>query len=532
MAFLKAGSKIPRPVVIATHPEYGEKNAAYRLYRHCFEGSGGFAPKLHRIDKTGTELTARDYLAALEKDEEVETYLIPHEREHAEDFKDRLQQAHVPNFVKHRGILPLTGFLCDQTPDRHHPTEVEDWMDNATVEGDSFDDWKADEGIPYAWCYGSLPCIIDSDPHTATTEAERLNQGAETAKMRVVHPENILDWRLGRGGRLDSIKYKAKVELSDILGKSLVVDRYVFVTTEGWMYVDDTPEKKNQAELTVTAAGMWPWYGNSALPQRAPIVELKFNRGLSDLHDIAPVWKRMFNMLSELGSLERNQRPVFYAPDDESPDQPGSTLTVGPKNWFGVPDGATCTPGFASPDATCLNHYLEMIKLYPEWIQEIMGTASIFGAQAEAAAALAYRFDVTNKKLKKAAKALSRFEIDCAEVVMLWHGKALGDDISSEYQHSFDAVAVERLLEQTSRLSQDLGPLPPTAVMLIQKRAFEAVMQDIDEQFREALEIEWKLQVETAANDDETEPEPDEATEPGSIPRPGGEVAGAVGGER
>jgi hypothetical protein len=498
---------------------------AYRLYRQCYEGSGGFAPKLKRIDKGGAEQTARAYLAAVAQDESFETYLVPHGREHAEDFKDRLEQSHIFNVVKHRGIQPLTGFLCDQEPDRqNHPTEFEAWRDNATVDDLGFDAWKAEEGIPYGQVYGSFPCVIDSDPHTATNEQERLNQGADTAKLRVIHPDNIIDWRLGRGGHLEAIKYKAVVEDSDLFKGHESVDRYVYVTPLGWMWVDDPKDQPHATDLKVGGSGVWPWVGNPSLVQRAPIVELKFFNGESGLKDIAPPYKRLFNMISECGELERKQPPVFYAHEEGSEEpKPGEVTTIGASNWHPCADSAPFPPGFASPDSTCLDHYLKNIEIYADRIVEMFGTASIFGASAEAAATLAYRFQTTEKKLKAMAASLGRFENDCAEVVMLWRLKALDDKISTEYTASFDAVAVERLLAQISQLKTEIGPLPPTAQMLLEKRAFNAVMPDVPEEEQENLKKEWELSVEEKAHADETDPDAaEDVIPPATVPVPKG----------
>jgi len=532
------GTEVERKKVINTHPEYEKHRLAYRLYRDCLEADGGFAPVLKRIRKDQTEMDARGYLEAVEKSGEVETYLVPYAREHAEDFKDRLEQAHLPNFVKHRGISPLSGFLCEKKPDRqHHPTEFEDFCKEATTDGAEYDNWMADEGIPYGMAYGTFPMVIDSDPHSAQTEDERMKQGAEFAKMRAIHPDNMLDWFRDKNGKLQSIKYLAKVDIGNIQDGHKIIDRYCYVTPEGWWTVDDVKDPGvSQNMLQVGASDEWPWAktGEDAKPvldkngkpiKRAPLVELRFFNGQSLLHDIVHTVKRFFNMLSEDGDLERKQIPIFYAPQDDS-GQGGTAKAYGLSNWWPVPEGGV-PPGWASPDSGCLTHYVKFIEVFVEWIQEMLGTASIFSSGAEAAATLAYRFQCTEKMLKRMAASLERFELDVAEVVMLWHGQALSEEITTKYTHSFDVVAAERFLDQATRLKQDVGTVP-TGAAEIEKRAFELVMGEVEEETWEKMKLEWGLKVEEAANPD-AEPDEvagasDDVIPPAKVEVPGGGV--------
>lgn len=531
------GTKIKREKVITEHPEYKSRVWDYRLYRDCLEAGGGFAPLLKRIKKNVQEDDARAYLEAVEAQEGIVTYLVPHGREHAEDFKDRLQLAYLPNFVKQHGIIPLCGFLTSNKPERtNHPPEFDKWRENATIEGLEYDVWRSDIGMPYGMCYGKLPAIIDSDPHIAETEEERIQMGAEFAKLRVVHPDNIIDWRTGKGGRLVAIKYKAQVDSQKtLLDEHKLTDRYCYVTPEGWFWVDDEKGTGRPSdELTVGDSGVWPWFGKD-LPQRSPIVELSFFDGVSLLKDLAPAVVTWFNMLSELRELQRKQIPVFYAPESEAEQQSAATTkAVSTSAYWGVPFDCQVTPGFASPDAVCLNHYMAGIQLIAQWFDDILGTASVFGAQAEAAATLAYRFQITERKLQQMAASVERFELDVAEVVMLWHGKRLSDKITTKSTNSFDAVAVERFLEQLARMFGEIGPFPPIANMLMRKRAFSLVIPEVPEELREDLEKEWELSVEEESNADDMTGDndnPDAATKPETVPRPGGQVAGNVGGK-
>lgn len=502
----EVGSLIRRDKVEAQHPQYARKARLYRLYRACYELSGGFEGIIRELYKNTSLKTGRDVA------NKEETYLIPHPREDVEDFLDRLEQVYLPNFVKHRVVAPLTGFLTDTTPNRdNHPEWLQKWMENCSIDGQDWDSWRKTKGIPYGLVYGSFPVIIDSDQGQFETEQERLDAGAEFAKLREIHPDNIIDWQCNRTGHYSAIKYVADIDTWDPIDGHQFSKRYTWILPEGYFWVDDTvdpslatniydpssgapismdhtPQAEAQNLLRVAGSGVWPWIGMN-LPQRAPICEFRFFNGQSILHDIAPLVKRWFNLESEKTELERKGCfSILFVPDGDK----GDAKVVGSTSFWAISENAKI-PAYVTPPMEPVQHLSEEGDRICQWILELGGTSSFYGASAEAAATMAYRFQTTSNQLETMAGDAIISELDFAEVAGLWHDQNLDDAVSTVIDSTFDAVDLERYLANVDVAKNKIG-LPPTAEKIAKRRVITKLFDDLSKE--EADQIEMELEEE------------------------------------
>jgi hypothetical protein len=490
------GYEIDRVDVERPHPEYSEKAQFLRLFRECYQANGGFAPSVQPVKRDTTAVDDRG-----ERDE-YKTYLVPHAGEDTEDFRDRVQMAYLPNFVKHRVISPLTGFLTDKPPERQGmPPEVEAWQEDCTLDGLDLDTWYGDEGVPYGLVYGTLPVLVDSDPGDFETEADRMAAGAEFAKMRVIHPDAILDWARDKTGRLAAFKYKATLDSWDPIKGHKNLTRYTWILPEGYFWVDDDPMNP-LSRLPVGGSGVWPWVKWKTKPQ-APVAEVSLLGHESLLQDVAPMVQRLFNGISELTELQRKQAfSILFVPGGKRKD----AQKVGTSRFWGLPEEVRQMPQYVAPPAGPFDHYLAFLGWIIQLIQEMGHTASFFGAGAEAAATMAYRFQNTQRFLQRLAKGLVKFEYHLSEIVALWHGTIIPESASINYMQTFDAVDIERFLNWMDVALNNIT-LPPTAKALVQRRVIHRILPDRTEREDADIETELELGVETETQADATREE-------------------------
>lgn len=459
-----------------THSQYDNYVRMFQFLRDTYQNRGGYELDLQRVQRSGEAID--DWTRG---DTET-TYLSQYAREHSEKFRARQKQVFCAPYVKLRVIQPLVGFLTTKPPERSgYDQFFLDWLDNATLDGQSFDSWLATEGMPWGLTYGALPIVIDSDYHTAETEAERLEQGAQFAKLRVIHPDRLIDWGRDLSGKLQWIKYETEMDSADPLLGHVTWKRYRWITPEGWFYIDVRDDNKTGDGYRVNASGLWP----SNFTQ-APLTELRFLSGEGIVRDVAPLVRRLFNVLSELTESQRGQCfAILRYPSREDLD----ALTVGVHNVLGFDPDSRHAPEYVAPPTAPMEHLTTWVDTIVQLIQEVGGTSSIFGAGAEAAATLAYRFQVTSKLLSTLSGDAVNFEYDVANIVYQWYGKQMPDDATTVYVSTFDAIDTERFLANVDTAINEIG-LPPTAEKIARRRVVNAIIPDRTNDEDEQIEIE------------------------------------------
>jgi hypothetical protein len=498
----RTGQKLRRTEVVELeHPDREEVVKTLQFCADCHTGGGGFGQQLQRLDVAGNAIDPFNPQSASSGYADIadRTYLVRYGREAEGKFISRTHQAYMPPYAKLRVLQPLTGFLTRNPPDRDsYPDFLNPWLDAATVDGLSLDEFLRTEGIPWGLTYpavkgypGGLPVVVDSDQHEAETEADRLAQGAEGPQLRTIHPDRLLDWGVDEEGKLEWIKYETILDVAHPVDGHSEITRIRWITPDGWWYVDLTDENKSDQEVEVVDGDVWP--DNFT---RAPIATIGFLRGEGIILSIAPLLHRLFNALSEKTEGERaGCFSILAYPSTKEVD----ALTLGTMNALPYDPESRGVPQFLTPDMAPLEHLETTANNLIQQVQEIGGTASIFGAGAEAAATMAYRFQTTSRFLDSLAADMAKSEYDILECVAMWEGQDLPDDMEAVQNLQFDAVDVERFIAEQVE-ARDGGFLTPTAKKVQSQKVIEVFDLWGDSEDREKIEDELDEMVEEEKN--------------------------------
>jgi hypothetical protein len=498
----RTGQKLDREKVVESeHPNRDLVVKTLQFCADCKTCKGGFSQQLQRLDVAGNAIDPFNPQSAKAAYPEIaeRTYLVRYGRESEGKFITRVHQAYLEPVVSMRVLQPLTGFLTRNAPEREtYPDWFENWLKKATVDGKSWDKWRKTEGIPWGLTYpavggypGGLPVIIDSDTHKAETEADRLAQGAEGPRLRTIHPDRLLDWGVDEDGDLEWIKYETILDIAHPFKGHEEVRRIRWITPGGWCYVDLTDENKSESEVAVVDGDAWPENFD-----RAPLFSMSFLDGEGIVNAMAPMVHRLFNASSEKTEGERGGCfSVLAYPSAKEVD----ALTLGTMNALPYDPETHQKPGFITPDMAPLAHLKETCEYIYETVQEIGGTASMFGAGAEAAATLAYRFQTTEELLNTLDGDSAHGEKKAAKIVAMWENQPLPEDLEPTQNLKFDAVDKERFISEHTE-TRDGGFLTPTAKKVQSRKVIETFgLWGTDEE-KKQIETELDEMVEEEKN--------------------------------
>jgi hypothetical protein len=354
----------------------------------------------------------------------------------------------------------LVGYITKQSPDRgHYPEWAKEWIKAAGRDGKSLDDLIRDTLLPYGFVYGRLPVKIDTDATPqATTEAERQALSGRDVYLDVIHPDSVTHWQRDDEGHYEWIKYRTQIEESGPLSPVSYRTRYVWMTGDGW-WVCDEPQKGQQ--WTVVDSGVWGGERRRVqFPEaRPPVTEVVIGDGESYMEDLGPLCALLYNLGSELRTLERGACfPILLWPQQGEDKQ--QSIVAGTLNALAYNDMQQHAPELMSFQNGPFAHYLERIDAEIGRLKEIGGTSTFFGAP-ETAAALLVKFGNTDRKLANLAKSLEDAEERILQTVAAWKGKQYEDDeLRPRYPRTFEAMDLERLQKGLDTMDAVGAPRP------------------------------------------------------------------------
>ncbi len=478
------------------HPDHSEMVEKWQFWRDALECTGGFELDLHRVDRSGTaQETYRN---------EGKTYLVRYSRESQDKFRARAKLAYLPPYVRMRGIEPLVGFLCAKEPVRQgYPSWATNWIEEKNCEGLSFDEHMAQRALPYGMTYGWAPVVIDSDYHEEPTEADRQAKGYKHAQLRMIHSDRLRDWDRNEERNLLGIKYETDLTDWHPLDGHTEFKRIRWITKEGNWYLDEKDENRKENGYEVGFSIPYTW-------DEAPIAEMKILDGRGLVSGVAPMVYQLFNVLSWLSEVEIGQCfNILCLPAGQK-----DSAKLGVMMALEIKPEQRIPPQFIAPSAVPMDHLQSQATTLIEQIQEVFGTASIFGASAEAAATLAYRFQPTDRMLRRLFADKVRYELDVMKKLALWEGQEWPEKAHIEVPKTFDTMHVERLLEQMAS-AFGLG-LPPTSKKVGKRKVIEVMDLKGDKEEEKQIEEELEVGVQTAnmADADPTEIPPTDLQAP------------------
>lgn len=446
--------KIHKDVVKYKRPGWNAYADKIRFWRDCYTGGGGFGMSPMFYKRNGKTVHDTDHT----RDDAGITYLTRHIREHKEAFDRRIKAAVYHNYLRETVVDILKGYVTKERPRReHYPEWATDWISDCTRDGKDFDTVISDELLPYGFVYGRLPVKIDSDyVPGATTQADRVAAGARDAYIETIHPDAIMDWQRDEDKHYVWIKYMTSSLVSEPLKPAVKVSKWVWLTGDEWWAV----ERKGKAideemQWDVTQSSKWPVVFPGGV---CPVTEVIINDGESYMEDLGPVCMSLFNLHSELRTMEGSSCfPVLLYPEET----PGNVknIVVGPMNALPFSANGKHKPELMSFDSGPYQHYLERIEAEIKKLKEIGGTSTVFGSDRETAAALLVKFGNTDRKIATIAKGLADAERRILKIVAAWKGQKVEDaDVTPIYPSTFEAMDQERVQTAMEILDQIAAP--------------------------------------------------------------------------
>jgi hypothetical protein len=439
------------------HPDYAAKKSEWMFFLQAYEGG-------------------KDYVS--------EKTLFKHQREHPEDYKDRLERAYYTNYCQ-----PLVDFVPEfiysQGVNRHPPAELQQTFDNfrknvdrSGSELDAFMESVAEE----ARIFGHTFVVVDlpqkpadlADKILSVAEAEDL--GLDVPYFYHVRPLEILDWVNDQFGNFLYVKRK---EVFYEKGPS----------RRGFRKVERYTEWQKDS-ITISKIDVSDDRNEKLLPKEKmdnqwnliPYVQFYFKRsktnkdfGLSFLNDLAYQNRAVFNQTSYLEEFLARQCFNMLAMEASTsvPTRDRSDGRVGTSNVLFVPREAKFEPQYISPPVEpavfIQDERANTIKeMYRVAAQDILAEVFGTGGSAPSADAQKQAFARTIPMIAKQAEMMQSAEQSLWAIWCQLQKKKWDGVIS--YRDDYGITNLQDLLLQLSTIFNNLKVLPPSFIRAEWKR--------------------------------------------------------------
>lgn len=437
LAALGLPSELEQDVVRAKHPEWQTRYNRLRMNREAYEGSGAFGPW---IDEVRVSDTVPDDLktGTVEPDANRRTVLQRHPREERK-FERRVMQFFNTNVVK-RGVNMVGGYLTKQQPTYDdYPDKVKDWMDSVNRRADTWETYKVFEVVPRVLYYGKLPVLYYRPITPAVTAQQQEDMGGDLV-AHIINPETIVDWHWGENEEYTWLKVKTQVDKSGPLEKEKTeVDRYWWLTQQGWWYVDDIDDKM----LPIVAAGLWD--------NGLPLVTWSLLDGVALTEDATIQQRELCNLDSLIQEQERETAFAMLALPDPGEELRNKVMQGGSSNVLWTDRDARHEAKWLSPDTDVLQHLRERRG---ELIKDIMSSMGLDFDEGGGQTGMAFQFRMSKivRLLQGLAEAFSRSESRSLARVGMELGSPVDDKVRVKWPREFDAKDVEKEMDAAERV--------------------------------------------------------------------------------
>ena len=368
-------------------------------------------------------------------------YLIKHPRETDEKFLARKKLAYYPNFtrkvlnayISHLFKEPVNRDIADNI-------ELENFWNKANLKGEYID--KAMKRYSaLANVVGTLFLIVDRKPIPALTRAEDL---ANTPYLVPKLPTEVVDYSVDQSGQLEWIVFVEIVTSKTFQEETKPIYQFRYFDKESWKVLkgEDIFVAKT-IESGIHALGKVPVV---PLHSIEPQIETEIF-GSSFIFEIAKTNHRLYNALSELDEILRNQTfSILTLPISNPADKDQyENMTLSTENALLYDPSHGGEPKFIAPPTNPTEAYEKRIAELINYIYKLASLEFTGGVQ-KSGVAMAFDFQETNSALASFAQNIEEAEYQIIDLVGRWFDKDLSDAVV-EYKKDFSVVDLQQELK-------------------------------------------------------------------------------------
>jgi hypothetical protein len=469
------------------HPDYAISKERWDFYLRSYEGGP-------------------DYVS--------DDTLHKHQREHQEDFQDRLDRAVYANYCQ-----PLVDFVPEfiysQGVNRKPPKNLEQVFDNfklnvdrAGTALDPFMESTAEEARIFGHTWVGIDKMPKPENEGEISDARAEALGIKVPYLYHVRPLEVLDWITDRFGNYIYLKRKDIYwEKVGARGRFRRIERYTEweLETVTISKIDITEEGQEKLLPKKKQENVW---------KLIPFVQFFYKRskfkkdiGVSFLNDIAYQNNYVFNLTSYLGEfLARQCFNILSMEQDTSvPTRDRADGRVGTSNVLWIPKNATHKPEYITPPVDpaefVQSERSNAIKeMYRQAAQDIM--AEVFaGGDVPSADAQKQAFARTIPMIAKMADSMQFGEISLWTIWAQMQGK-LWEGGSIAYRDDYSVTNVQDLLLQLTTIFNNLKVLSPTFI----REEWIRIINEFDGKIPPDTMTKIKDEIAAMSDDEITEP--------------------------
>jgi len=488
-----------------TREDYSEECQWHRFLIDAYAGTGGFCGRVKtpRVGYLGAAATAYSsgFISVNAGSIDVDdTYLDRFPREDDPKFQRRMDVAHYDNYLGPITDVFVSYLNTARNTSEGVPPSVEEWTTDVTGTGTTWDDLLASIVRPRAALLGWCPVLLDRDsaPEGVAVQTRAQEQALGLALRAVpLFPSNVLEWEVDpRDGQLTWIKlYDKRCERPDPLAGSIEFDEYRIFTRETFSVFRVSKDKSGQGSVETVAdnvphnAGAVPVVIFRAKPTPSDPV-----RGIGMVGEIASAQRRHFNLLSEQDEhIRGNVFAILGIPVKDTTQDIGSAA-LGTGSAMKVPMDANMPLHYVAPPASVAetletrieNVVREMHRMARAPFENDKG-----GAQA--ADALAQKFELSNRKIGDAAASLARGEQETLRKVASMLEESDPNAITVAPQREFRADNIGTDLDNALKV-MGLPGMVPTAKRVTISRVVDKYLHNLTSEQRAAIDKELLAQ--------------------------------------
>jgi hypothetical protein len=439
----------PLQALATKHPDYTANLSKWKLCREADELSGGFAPVLTTYQPGQVPVGG-------------DSYLIPHEREAAEDYSRRCAAARAPRFVP-LGISSMVGSLtAGEVIRSNYPPKLTAWLDSCTPDITSFRTYLATRVLPLLERYGTLYLYAHTPAVEARSEQDLIDASIPAVVIDVLSPENVTAWQYDDLGDLIWVKWEEAINYlpspDSTMAKSTT--RHHYANRWGYWSVDEIALESDDQSSTVIESGYWQT--NSGLGY-VPVIKWVINPHAT--YAAALTSQEYFRVESDMRHLESSTSfSQLWVPSDQSLESVKQVVR-GPNVVGKFSPESRLAPMMLTPDSGPFDHFAARLVALES---DALACYGLQSGKASSGVALAHLEQIGGAQLRAHAQACESGEFATLSVVADLLGETLERDMRAKWPQEFGTLTSTLQLTDAQRL-MDMKPGDAIEAAVIEK---------------------------------------------------------------